>query len=321
MKTLRWLVALLPLLLGLASPGAEAACAITGVQSISVGSINAGTYTSDAVPPPATVAVTVIINITGNGAGSCRGSWGLVRPTAPATMARMPAATTTLPYSVSSSAGPVLSFGPQATTRVPIPDLAAPRGTSTVSFTALLTVTGTTPLTTPSAGTYFDQIALQVFDAQGSNSTLAGQIPLGVTANVTGACTLASPGSQSLNFAADVAGGIPKGATQSVRFNVNCTAPSRVKLTGTALTSTNTSPASAQFDSMINYKAVATFAGAAATLVTSGATPTTTTSTAASANPGSNLPVNVDVNLLANKPLLGGTTYSGTLRITVDPSL
>lgn len=316
----RLMAGLLPLLLAVVGQSAEAACTITGVQSISVGTINIGAYTVDAAPAPTTVAATVVVSLSGNGTGGCRGTWGLVRPSAPAAMTRLPAASTTLPYSISSSAGPVLSFGPLATVRVPMPNLSAPRGSATATFTALLTVTGTTPLTTPAAGTYLDQLALQVFDVQGSSSILAGQVPLGVSATVISACSLATPGTPSLNFGGDVASGVPKGVVQSVRFNVNCTAPSRIILTGSALTGAQAAAASAQFDAMINYRAVANFAGATATLITAGTTPASVTSPGTTSNSGSNLAVNVDVNLIANKPLLGGTTYSGALRVTVDPA-
>lgn len=314
---LAWLLALL----AIPSSAAIAGCTITGVQSMSPATLNAGTYSASSAPAPTTFSITIIANIVGNGIGSCQGAYGLVRPTGPAQMNRIPAGAIALPYSITRGGGPILSFGPVATIVQGLPNTNSPNGSATATFTITLVVTPGTPLATPPTGSYFDQLSLQIFDVRGGNRTLAGQLPLTIAATVVNSCFLSAHGAITLDFSSDVASGLPAGAVKSTSFNVSCTAPSRIQLSGSALVKTSAAVGNALFDAQINYRAVASFAGASTTLVTSGTAPVTTTSTGLSSIIGAAVPVTLDVNLIAGKPLIGGSPYASVLRITVDPAL
>lgn len=316
-----WLgIACLLALLAIGSSPAVAGCTITGLQSISPATLNAGTYSASSAPAPTTFTVTIIANIFGNGIGSCQGAYGLVRATSPLQMTRTPPGPIALPYTITRGGGPILSFGPVATIVQGLPNTNAPNGSATAAFTVNLEVTPGTPLATPPTGSYFDQLSLQLFDVRGGTRTLAGQLPLTVAATVVNSCFLSAPGAITLDFSSDVASGIPAGAVKSTSFNVSCTAPSRVQLSGSALVKTPAAVGNALFDAQINYRAVASFAGASTTLITSGTAPVTTTSTGLSSIIGAAVPVTLDVNLIAGKPLIGGSPYASVLTIRVDPA-
>jgi hypothetical protein len=308
------------LLIGLVAgaDAARAACTIVGVQSVSPAILPVGTYTATTLPPPVTLNVTVTLLVSGNG-GSCKGEYGLVRLLAPAQMTRVPPALVGLPYGVTSVGSQILSFGTAPTQRRRLPNFNVRHGETTALVSLPFTITPQVPAGVPPLGSYLDQLALHLFDVQGNRSTLVGIAPLLPSAQVDGSCSLSAPGGLSMNFTPDVATGIPQGASQTVSFNVNCTSPARVQLSGTALSSPVAG--TAVFDNFIDYRATATFGGTSATLTTSGSTPVNATSSSQSASTGTNLPVGVDVRLIPRRPLIGSTTYTGVLRVTVDPAL
>ena len=314
------LLALIVTCLAFAS-GAMAGCDITGIQSVSPATLNVGTYTATATPPPTTIAVTLTVTKTGNGNGNCQGGFAMLRSAPPVQMTRQPPGPVALPYAITASGSSVLYFAGGNPTIVPFPNFHAPSGNATGSVTVVLTITPQTPVATPPVGIYLDQLALRVYNRQSNSYAFVGQLPLTISASVVHSCTLVTPNSMSLNFSADVATGIPAGATQSTSFNVNCSGPSRVQLTSSALVKTPAVSGNAVFDAMINFRAVASYGGTSATLITSGTTPVTVISPAATTLFGSNVPVNLGINLIPGRPLLGGSNYSGVLHVSVDPTL
>ena len=319
-RAFAFLVACILLLL-LAIAPARAGCDIVGVQSVWPPVISVGAYRATSAPPATSILATLVINMQGNGVGSCQGAFGLVRTSAPALLSRSPQSGATFPYTVTSSGVSVLSFGGTATAVRALPAVNAPNGSTTATLTALVTIASQAPATMPVTGIYQDHLTFQIFDVKGNKSTLAGQVPITVDLNVLSSCMIAAPGAVSLNFSTDVAKGIPAGAVKSTSFNVNCTSPSRVQLSGSALTILPAGGASGAFDTLINYRAVARFGGATATLMTSGTVPVTSMSPSQSTVSGTTMPVGLDVNLIAGRPLIGGATYSGVLKVTVDPAL
>jgi hypothetical protein len=322
MSCLRRLLMLIALGLGLGAGPAHAGCTITNVQLSAPNTLNVGTYTATSPPPPATISVTLTLNISGNGIGSCQGGFALYKPAPPLQMVRSPAGPVSLPYSITANGVNAVYFGASQPTVIDFPHLQAPNGASVATVAVTLTVTPTPPLSAPPQGSYADQLLLRVFDKRGNQRVLIGQTPISVVAQALNSCNLSAAGAMSLNFSADVASGIPQGAIQSVTFNVNCTASARIQLSGSALVRAPAGGSSGVFDNFIDYRAVANFGNASATLLTNGTTPGSITSPTTSSLAGSNLPVNVDVNLRANRPLLGGGgAYFGVLRVIVDPSL
>lgn len=298
---------------------ARAACDIVGVQSVMPAVMNVGSFSSTAMPPPVTVTLTVLLAVTGNG-GGCKGEYGLVRPTAPARMTRTPPAPVMLPYQITSNGGQILSFGVAATQRQRLPNFNVRNGETLIPVSLSFSVTPQAPLATPAAGSYSDQLTLQIYNREGGQRILVGAAAVTVTAQVVDSCQLAMPGAIALNFSGDVATGTPAGAVQNLTFNVNCTGPARVQLSGAALSNGTAAPSGA-FDNFIDYRAVTTFGSASATLTTNGSAPVSVVSPSTSNLAGNNLPVSVNVNLIARRPLVGNRTYSGVLRITVDPTL
>jgi hypothetical protein len=298
---------------------ASAACEIVGVGSILPGSMNAGAYVGATPPSAVTVSLTVTLLVVGNG-GGCKGEYGLVRLTSPARMSRSLLGGVTLPYGVTSGGSAILSYGITATARRRLPNFNVQNGVSAIPVTLSFTITPQAPLATPAAGNYSDQLSLHIFNREHGDRILVGQVSVNVTSTVVGACALSAVNVLNLNFSSDVATGVPAGNPQNVSFNVNCTSPSRVQLSGSALQAPGTTPSGA-FDNFINYRAVANFGNASATLQTNGTASSTVTSTSSSSLTGNNLPVSLNIRLLPNRPLIGSTTYTGVLRVTVDPSL
>jgi hypothetical protein len=171
------------------------------------------------------------------------------------------------------------------------------------------------------AGPHADVLSLEVWDVPAIGPPVKiGSTQFNITATVLGSCALSAPSSMSLNFTSDVTTGTPAGVAQTTSFNVNCTAPTKLRLSGSALVRTPAGAGTAVFDAMINYKAIATFGGTTTTLSTAGTSPVTITSAAPSPLTGTNIPVGLNVRLVAAKPLLRGN-YSSVLHVIVDPLL
>jgi hypothetical protein len=178
--------------------------------------------------------------------------------------------------------------------------------------------------TSAAAGTFTDtQMAIHLYAFRLGTWQLVRTHPLTINATVNKTCTMAAASPATLNFTSAIANGTPNPGVvlTSTLSNINCTFPSKITLTGSALQRVPAVAAAPGFDSFINYKAAATLGGASVTL-------TTTTSSAAVTSAGYNvasgttigasLPVNV--NLLAGQPLRSGN-YSTTLSVTIDPTL
>lgn len=232
-------------------------------------------------------------------------------------------------------------------------------GTSTLSYqieasgggNSYLALGGTVPatnnridITTTAAGTFTRQVQVRVVANQivasgtytdtGINMALISQAttgqwyyvfqtPVTPSATVPMICRLDAPSPASLSWsAAEIPNGTPNPLTiKSTTMTAACTAPTIVRLTGSALALTPTATSPSGFDNFINYKAVGTFGAASSTLTT-----TTTVSSASSAakNVASGATttgsVSVSVNLIAGNTALAGT-YSGVLTVTIDPTL
>jgi hypothetical protein len=151
--------------------------------------------------------------------------------------------------------------------------------------------------------------------------TLLKSANLPLSASVVRACQFTSPTSPTLNFTPAISNGVPQpGYTQSVTFqNVSCTAPSLVRLSGNAMLPAQPASPTPVFDTLINYRASATFSGANAVLDTSLGSDAASGSRNTAAGAVTSGVVRVDVNLIAGKPLLPGT-YSSVLTVSIDPN-
>jgi hypothetical protein len=299
---------------------AHAGCSIDSVLSATPSSAMAGAYTVSSVPSPSTVAVTLVLGITTDGSGTCEGAISLQRPASSAQMTRTPAAPLALPYQILSGGSPVITYGASAPVLVLVPGFSRPSGTTTATVSLALTVAPQSLAGVPSAGSYADTLTLSAFDVSSTPVAAAGQKTLNVTAAVTPSCALSAPGSINFDFSSDVSTGIPAGTSKSAAFAVNCTSPSKIRLSGSALVQTPARPQTPGFDALINYHASAT-SQSSVSMTTTGTTPISATSSTPVVSSGGNVPVTVQANLIPGNPLLGGSAYSGVLQVIVDPEL
>lgn len=141
-------------------------------------------------------------------------------------------------------------------------------------------------------------------------------------AAVVSKCSLPPPSLSNLDLTTAISNGRPnEGVTRTTTFsNVQCTAPTKLRLTGAALQPTSPTGPRAGFDNFINFRAVGTFGSASTTLTT-----TTTEQSADSAQKnvadGATTAGQIDVvvNLVNGQPILAGT-YSGILTVSIDPA-
>ena len=174
------------------------------------------------------------------------------------------------------------------------------------------------------AGSYQDiqiQLILVGIGNNGPESSRSGPsfVP---QATVIQKCILPSPSLPSVNLSSAIANGRPnEGVSQSVSFsNVQCTAPTKLRLTGAALQPTISTPARPGFDNFINFRAAGTF-GAASSVLTTATTANSVDSVQKNAASGAttNGQIAVDINLVNGQPIIAGA-YSGTLTVSIDPS-
>jgi hypothetical protein len=178
-----------------------------------------------------------------------------------------------------------------------------------------------------SAGNYSDlQVTLLVVSRgvllnNSSNAIIAQQTFVPST-TVPAKCVLTAPGNASLDFSSAISNGHPNPAIiKSTQFsNVQCTAPSILRLSGSAMQPVGSVPARPGFDNFIHWRAAGSFGNASALLSTNVASRVDSGSKNIAAGVTSNESINVDVNLLDGNPIIAGS-YSGTLTVTIDPNL
>jgi hypothetical protein len=313
------------------SERAEAACTILGVGFVTPSTVNTANYTISSIPGAVTVnlAVGLTVSLTGTG-GTCTGGVVVLRSTAPAQMAHLPAVggAVPLPYDVISGATSVITYGAVGLT-TPTRGIAVPAfvvtvagpGVQTVSKQITLTVLPLTPTGMPTTGFHTDQLLqLAAYDTSLSLGAKGSPKTLAVAANVDPGCDLIAPSALSLEFTSDIVSGRPAGVAKTLTYALKCNALARIMTTGSALVPTPARAPVSGFDNLINYHSLVTMTGASAAMTTTGITPVTTVSSTQILAPGNPLLVQVKVTLTPALPLQPGT-YKSVLRVIVDPAL
>lgn len=271
-----------------------------------------------------TLSLTLIVR-NGNTSGNCDASVSFRRAAGiPATLSQ---SGSTLSYSLEkpgnltliTQTGFTTNNTPPAANRIDFQNIGA--GTSASATLTLRIPAGQIS----AAGSYGDSIDLELLRLTNANQTngLVRATPIAVSATVLSKCSLPAPSLSNLNFSSAISNGRPNaGVAQRTTFsNVACTAPTRLRLTGGALQPAAPTPARPGFDNFINYRAAGVFGSASSTL-------TTTTNTASvdsvqkniASGATTNGSIAIDVNLVNGNPIIAGT-YTGTLTVTIDPSL
>lgn len=139
---------------------------------------------------------------------------------------------------------------------------------------------------------------------------------------VVSKCVLPAPSTSTLDFTSAISNGHPNsGIVQSSTFsNVQCTAPSILRLNGSPMQPVGSIPAQPGFDNFINWQAAGTFGNASTTLNTLSATQASSATKNVASGATTNGTIGVNVNLLNGNPIIGGS-YRGTLTVTIDPNL
>jgi hypothetical protein len=325
-------IAILGLLL-LSTAPAAAVCRIKGFASTgsaTPSTWNLGTYSGANPPPPITITLTVTYTHVG-GPGTCRAGIGFAAPfgtnvqTATMQLAGNPSIRP-LPFTVTVGGANALTVSATSnpTVSVPLPPVVVSNSSGTITATVVVTITGLTPTSLPSAGAYTAGLVVNLFDLPTSTTVpVGGSNSLTLNATVTSGCSLLqSTGSLSLDFTADIVGGKATGTvTQNTSFNVSCNAASKIQISGSAMTRSPVGTPSAGFDILINHKTVAIFAGVSATLITNGTTPVIATSPTKSTAFGANQLVTLSTKLVPTANPLAAGIYRGVVHVKIDPTL
>lgn len=146
--------------------------------------------------------------------------------------------------------------------------------------------------------------------------------PVTPQASVLSKCVMPPPTLANLDLSAAIANGRPnEGVTRLTSIaNVQCTAPTKLRLTGAALQPVQSTPARAGFDNFINYRAQGNFGSASSVLSTTVASQSVDS---VQKNVASGVTtsgqIDIQVNLLNGQPIIAGA-YSGILTVSIDPS-
>lgn len=244
------------------------------------------------------------------------------------TPARMANGGSTLPYDITRSGG-----GSTLITQTGYTGIGTPPAANRIDFLNIpgnSSASANIELRVPQgqvvpSGPYADAITITTFRLQnGSNQPNAQgpTFPFTPQATVIAKCTMPPPSSSSLNFSSAISNGQPNEAMkQTVSFsNVQCTAPTKLRLTGAALQPTPAIGPRSGFDNFINFRAQGSFGSATSTLTT---TQTSQSVDSSQKNVASGATtsgqINVDINLVNGQPIIAGS-YSGTLTVSIDPS-
>lgn len=311
-RGVRWLAGVVAMVCALAAggPAWAANCNASDITTFSATSANAGNYN----PFLSQVTKTVTVSVTATKA--CDLAISFQRATSPAMGP--------LSYTIGAVGGGgnyVYSSGlPTALNWVAISFTSATGGSTTRDIQ--ITLGGGSIV---ADGTYSDTtISMELFDLQGATKRIktGAFVP---QATVIKVCKLDPPSLTSLNFNSAITNGrASPGVTKATSFtNVQCTAPTIVRLSGAALQPVPAIAARPNFDNFIGWRAIGTFGGATSTLNATTSTVTTADSATKNAASGATTSgtIGVTVNLLdSGKPILAGT-YSGVLTVTIDPIL
>lgn len=264
-----------------------------------------------------------IANPRTNANATCTLALSFTRATLPATMTN---GATTLQYSIESTSGATIiqntgfaAFSsPSAANRIDL--TIAPGGTANVTVRIRIPA----GQTSAGAGSYTDNtVTIGIYEiAFGVPFRALDEHVFTLNASIASACNLPAPDVSTLNFTSAISQGLPNSAfvLRSTFNGVACTAPSRIRLTGSSLLPTPAVGAVAGFDNDIDYLAIAQFGAASTALNTTVASQVTSAGTNVASGPVAGATITVDVNLLVGQPLLAGT-YSSVLTVTIDPSL
>lgn len=293
--------------LALSNATSLAACTPSDITSITVSGANLAPYNPFAASTPRMLAVTIVSTV----ACSVELAFQANTPV------RMLGPGTPLTYDVqipSTATSLLFAAGTPAAT---MPIAIGPGSSGTA--TAQVALPGNQIVT---AGSYGDTTLMaHVYDKSGTSLVSLKSVSVPISTTVVPACQFEAPTNPTINFSGAITNGLPNAShVGSVTLSsLHCTAPSRVSLSAGPMLLTTAATGGAAFDSLINFRATATLAGASTLLDTSAGTTAISTATNVISGATLNSAVQVNVSLLRNKPLLAGT-YSSVMTVSVVPN-
>lgn len=176
------------------------------------------------------------------------------------------------------------------------------------------------------AGNYLDNL-VQLIVVALDNSANPVDVKSGPIFNpqatVISKCVMPAPSLSSLDLSPAITNGRPnEGVTRATSFfNVQCTAPTKLRLSGAALQPVVATPPRPGFDNFIDWQAQGTFGGATSLLTTAGATALQADSVQKNVATGAttNGQIDISVGMKNGQPIIAGS-YAGTLTVSIDPS-
>ena len=303
---------------GLAMCGsvAEAACTITGVQSLTGAAANLGRYSALSAPVAQQMTINMVLTVSSSG-GTCAGTVAFLSVTAPAHMAGAGAAR--LSYNVQTLSGTNVLYTstPGATIAISA-NSSSGQATIAVAIAAQAIAVASQSV---AAGGYSDaSVRVSVFDQSNAASAVPGVSSWFVNAAVNPSCTISGQASavdsSTVNVPVSSGGTVSTSPIQRSYANVLCNAPSDITMASQNGGITKAGGAPGGFTNVIPYLAQASFGGATATLNTATAAMTTGTVSATTGASGA-----MTVQITPQQPALAliSGRYADVLTVTLTP--
>jgi hypothetical protein len=251
-----------------APQAAEAACTITGVQSMTGATANLGRYYPLTPPVAQVMTINLVLRVSSTG-GPCIGTAALMSSAVPATMTG--AGTNTLRYDVQSLGGANLLNTTVPMRTIPLSVITVP-GQATAAVLIQVQAIAQSGQAVAAGGYSDATVQTHVFDQSNAAMPVAVVANWFVNAAVSPSCKI--DGQASANDAAGIrvpvssGGVVTTDAIQRDYANVVCNAPSEILISSQNGGIKNAAGPSEGFTNVIHYSAQAVFGGATATVNT-----------------------------------------------------
>ncbi len=315
---LRRIVGVMGLWAGLAACAgfAEAACTITGVQSLTGATANLGRYSALSAPVAQPMTINMVLTVSSSG-GSCAGTVAFLSTTAPAQMAGAGAALLTYNVQTLSGTNVLYTSTPGATIAI---SASSSAGQSTVAVTVSAQAIAVASQSVAAGGYSDASVRVSVFDQSNAASAVPGASSWFVNAAVNPSCTIGGQASaidsSTVHVPVSSGGTVTTTPIQRSYASVLCNAPSDITMASQNGGITKAGGAPGGFTNVIPYLAQASFGGATATL--NSATGATTTGTV-SATTGASGAMTVQVTPQQPALQLISGRYDDVLTVTLTP--
>ena len=282
-----------------------AVCTTTEIGAITFSGTTLPAYDPFTAPTPRLLTVNVTSTV------ACSVELAFQSTSNPARMIGPGALTYDVQVQGSATSLLFVSGMPTTTTRIDIP--AGNVGSVTVQIAR-------PPNQVVSSGPYGDaSLVAHIYDKAGSVLAPLKSASVPISGSVAAACRFSAPTNPTMNLSSAISHGLPQtGIVGTVTLpSLNCTAPSLVRLSAGPMRHASAG-ATAAFDNMIDFRAIATLAGATAVLDTRSGPDAVSTLPNVVSGATIDGSVRIDVNLIAGRPLLAGA-YASLLTLSIDP--